>query len=233
MFGEYDFDQGEQLGGDIGRPVGRAIGAVFGMPGVGAAVAEPIGAGVGAMVQGRFGEGFENIGRGLLSAGTGALRGIGGMGGGGGNLAGGSITDTGGWGGGESGFTFAEGGQVPMGPLGHLAHFISGGDVGPTGPVTPQMPMQPGAIQTGQTVPATAQVPGIEGPDNVPAMVAEGEGILPQRFMKWRGEQWLQKEIMKADKEMQKPQVAGPEEGATPPEAIQTGPTFASEGALT
>jgi hypothetical protein len=49
--------------------------------------------------------------------------------------------------------------------------------------------------------------------------------------MQWRGEQWLQKEIAKADKEMQKPQVAGPEKAHTTA-AIQTGPTFASQGAM-
>jgi hypothetical protein len=248
--GPWERDAGEQIGGDVGRPIGRAIGAIWGMPGVGAMAGEDIGTGVGAMVQGRWGEGFENLGRGALNRFTGLLgqagKGMmGGMGGGGGNLAGGAITDTGSWGGmggmdmggmdfGGSGFTFAQGGAVPDSPLGRLRHYIDGGAV--TGPVTPQFQgggMQPGAIQTGQTVPPTAQVPGIPGPDNVPAMVAEGEGILPQDVMKWRGEQWMQKEIMKARKEMESQRVAAPEEGATPPEAIQTGPTFASEGALT
>jgi hypothetical protein len=181
--------------------------------------------------------------------GGGILNMVRGLGGGGAGDTGasdaGEVTDTGGWGLsgdmggmggdygiGDMGFSVARGGQIPMGPLGHLAHFIAGGSSADLqGPVSP--PQQSGAIQTGDTVPASAQVPGIEGPDNVPAMVAAGEGILPQRFMKWRGEQWLQKEIAKADKEMQKPQVAGPEEGPTPQAAIQTGPTFASEGAMT
>jgi hypothetical protein len=252
---------GGDIGRPVGRAVGAFFGAPGpgaaageALGGVGGAIAEGnIGKGFenlgrSALAMGESGvmQGMKGLGGMGGGRGDGTImnlvKGLGGGGAGdpGAGTGGSEVTDAGGWGVGDMGggdmgigdmgFAVARGGQIPMGPLGRLAHFVNGGS-----PEDLQAPVsrQPGAIQTGDTVPASAQVPGIEGPDNVPAMVAAGEGILPQRFMKWRGEQWLQKEIAKADKEMQKPQVAGPEEGPTPQAAIQTGPTFASEGAMT
>jgi hypothetical protein len=90
------------------------------------------------------------------------------------------------------------------------------------------------AIQTGSIVPQSAAVPGIRGPDAVPAMVQPGEGILPLRTMQHIGKAGLQKIIDKADKEMGRgPQP--PAQGANKPvpqQAVQTGPTFASYGAM-
>ena len=59
------YDQGELIGGDIGRGVGGVIGSFFGpfqplfREGLGR-----IGGGIGAMVQGRFGEGISNMAEG-------------------------------------------------------------------------------------------------------------------------------------------------------------------------
>jgi hypothetical protein len=82
-------------------------------------------------------------------------------------------------------------------------------------------------------VPRQAQVPGISGPDKVPAMVQVGEGILPKRVMDHIGQKGLQAIITKADKEMGLgPQAkAQGENKPMPPQALQTGPTFYSAGA--
>src|SRR5262245_27617864 len=122
-----------------------------------------------------------------------------------------------------SGMDFARGGEVPLGPLGRMAQHIANGGM-------PQPSMA--AIQTGSVVPQSAQVPGIPGPDTVPALVAPGEGVLPKDVMQWRGEQWFQKEIVKARREMETQRVAKPEENPVPPQAQQSGPTFASQGAM-
>lgn len=70
IFGDSELDQGEQIGGSTGSLVGRIIGSFWGMPGVGAMAGRDIGEGAGAMVQGRWGEGFENLGRNAVSRGT-------------------------------------------------------------------------------------------------------------------------------------------------------------------
>lgn len=132
-----------------------------------------------------------------------------------------------------------------MGMFASMAPLMFSGGVVPAmeegGPVTSQVTaidtgMDPGMDpgMEGTIVPPGAGVPGIPGQDNVPALVAEGEGVLPQDVMKWRGEQWFQKEIMKARKEMQSQRVTTPKEA--PQQAIdvaaQAGPTFASQGAM-
>lgn len=108
---------------------------------------------------------------------------------------------------------------------GVVPSFEGGGEV--TSGVTPT------AIQTGDTVPPNTSVPGIPGEDKVPALVSEGEGIVPKDVMTWRGEQWFQKEIIKARQEMQKQRVTVPKPST--PEAAQmaaqAGPQFASQGA--
>lgn len=97
------------------------------------------------------------------------------------------------------------------------------------GPVMPST-----AIQTGTVVPPGTGVPSIPGQDKVPALVAEGEGVLPKDVMDWIGEQGFQKLIAKVRKERQtqtqtEPQDSTPEAAAI---AQQAGPQFASEGAM-
>jgi hypothetical protein len=89
IFPDSELDQGEQIGGSTGSLVGRAIGAIWGVPGLGAMAGRDLGEGIGAMVQGRVGEGFENIGRNAVT----------------------SLTSGGGMGGMMG--AFAEGGSVP------------------------------------------------------------------------------------------------------------------------
>jgi len=158
------------------------------------------------------GYGASSSGYGGIGGGDVGIAGIAGLGGG----------DVGGGTGIGSGETYARGG-VTIGPLGRLAQHIAGGGM-------PQPQMQ--AIQTGSVVPQSAQVPGIPGPDTVPALVAPGEGVFPKDVMQWRGEQWFQKEIVKARREMETQRVAKPEENPVPPQAQQSGPTFASQGAM-
>lgn len=110
---------------------------------------------------------------------------------------------------------------------GGVMHFDDGGAV-----PTPGMPPQ--AIDTGAVVPQGAGVPGIPGPDKVPALMQEGEGVVPLDVMRWIGEAGFQKFIEKARKDMQRPQQAEGE--PAPPDAAamakQAGPQFASEGAV-
>jgi len=76
-------------------------------------------------------------------------------------------------------------------------------------------------------------VSGIKGPDKVPAMVQPGEGILPKRVMDHIGKKGLNAIIAKVDKETGvAPQPVGGVRKPVPQQAIQTGPTFASQGAL-
>lgn len=90
------------------------------------------------------------------------------------------------------------------------------------------------AIKTGAVVPQSAAVPGIKGPDRVPAMVQPGEGILPLRVMQHIGQKGLQAIIDKVDKDTGR----GPQPAAKgvskpmPRQAMQTGPTFMSPGAM-
>jgi hypothetical protein len=91
-----------------------------------------------------------------------------------------------------------------------------------------------GAIQTGPVVPPSAAVPGIKGPDTVPAMVQPGEGILPLRVMQHIGQKGLQAIIDKVDRDTghgPQPKAKGVSK-PMPQQAMQTGPTFASYGAM-
>lgn len=91
-----------------------------------------------------------------------------------------------------------------------------------------------GAIQTGPVVPPSAAVPGIKGPDTVPAMVQPGEGILPLRVMRHIGQKGLQAIIDKVDRDTgngPQPKAKGVSK-PMPQQAMQTGPTFASYGAM-
>jgi hypothetical protein len=113
----------------------------------------------------------------------------------------------------------AEGGVVPQ---------LQDGGAAPG--VTPGVT----AIQTGSVVPPTASVPGIQGPDKVPAMVEAGEGIIPKPVMDYIGQQGFQAFLQKNFKAMglgPQPPAQGKQK-PVPPQAVQTGPTFASQGAL-
>ena len=47
--------------------------------------------------------------------------------------------------------------------------------------------------------------------DDVPARLNAGEFVWPKDVVAWRGEQWMQKEILKARKEREQETVAEPE----------------------
>ena len=51
--------------------------------------------------------------------------------------------------------------------------------------------------------------------DDVPARLNVGEFVFPKDVVQWRGEAWMQKEIMKARKEREANTVAEPEMGPT------------------
>ena len=73
--------------------------------------------------------------------------------------------------------------------------------------------------------------------DDVPAMVSEGEFVIPERTVDWFGEKYFQNLIAKSDKDREKQTVAAPEEvgmDERPPEQaldMQQAPMFRSEGA--
>jgi len=83
----------------------------------------------------------------------------------------------------------------------------------------------------GGPVPVEASPSGGALPDDVPAEIEgggsarlnAGEFVLPEDVMKWRGEQWAQKEIIKARKEMaggDATRPAQPEMSQVPPESV-------------
>lgn len=120
---------------------------------------------------------------------------------------------------------------------GVVPKFSEGGPVGDgalpsfDGSGQPAMPAQ--AIQTGTVVPPGTGVPGIKGPDKVPALVAEGEGVLPRDVMDWLGEKGFQQLIAKARKERQSQTQTEPQDSSPEAQAVaqRAGPQFASEGA--
>jgi phage protein U len=66
--------------------------------------------------------------------------------------------------------------------------------------------------------------------DDVPARLNVGEFVMPKDVVEWRGEAWMQKEIMKARKEREQNTVAEPEMGQATAFDTQA-PQFQSEGA--
>ena len=99
---------------------------------------------------------------------------------------------------------FAEGGIVPE-------YFQEGGMPGGGGPVPAEASPSGGAMQ--DDVPAVVDGRG-------PAQLSSGEFVIPEDVMKWKGEEWAQKEILKARKAMEgvngeRPAV--PEVGPPPP----------------
>jgi hypothetical protein len=67
--------------------------------------------------------------------------------------------------------------------------------------------------------------------DDVPARLNAGEFVFPKDVVAWRGEQWMQKEIMKARKERESQTVAEPEMAQAGAMDVNAPPTFRSEGA--
>jgi hypothetical protein len=106
-----------------------------------------------------------------------------------------------------------------------------------------------GAIDTsapggGNLVPPEASPSGGAEVDDVPAMVSEGEFVIPKRTVDWKGDQFFQKLIAKVDQEIEQDTVAAPEESEPQGEQMQEDqmpqgaidmqpPMFRSEGART
>jgi hypothetical protein len=67
--------------------------------------------------------------------------------------------------------------------------------------------------------------------DDVPARLNASEFVFPKDVVAWRGEQWMQKEIMKARKERESQTVAEPEMAQAGAMDVNAPPTFRSEGA--
>ena len=115
------------------------------------------------------------------------------------------------------GFGAAEGGAIPEPGL------AAGGVPDPTGGnvTTPGGGMVPQEIS-----PSRGAIP-----DDVPAQVSDGgtakleagEFVFPRDVMEWRGQQWAQKEILKARKEMTDPQKAPAQPSPLPPEGVLPG----------
>jgi len=107
----------------------------------------------------------------------------------------------------------AIGGKLGSSIGGSLTSKATGGVVGDGNFVDPSASPSQGAIT-----------------DDVPARLNVGEFVFPKDVVAWRGEQWMQKEIMKARKEREQQTVAESEDGS--PGAIDMkAPTFVSEGA--
>jgi hypothetical protein len=98
-----------------------------------------------------------------------------------------------------------------------------------------------GAIDTGapvtgegNLVPPEASPSGGQVIDDVPAMVSEGEFVIPKRTVDWYGDKFFQNLIAKGDKEQDAQTVAEPEmaePGQGPPAIDMMPPMFRSEGA--
>ena len=119
-----------------------------------------------------------------------------------------------------------------MGMLGGLAGTVGGSFLGPIGgsvggalggKLGSMMAAEGGAIEPDRAggdqmvEPDMSQSQGAIT-DDVPARLNVGEFVFPKDVVQWRGEAWMQKEIMKARKEREANTVAEPEMG--PPSAI-------------
>jgi hypothetical protein len=82
----------------------------------------------------------------------------------------------------------------------------------------------------GSAVPLSASPSRGAVEDDVPARVQPGEFIFPKDVMAWRGEQWAQKEVIKARKEMGNGSEKPAEPEAKP--ALNLPPTYMSPGAM-
>ena len=107
----------------------------------------------------------------------------------------------------------ADGGLIPG--------FDDGGDV-PTG--------AGGAPSPGSAVPLSASPSRGAVEDDVPARVQPGEFIFPKDVMSWKGEEWAQKEIMKARAAQHSPDTKPAKPEAKP--ALDLPPTYRSPGAM-
>jgi len=120
--------------------------------------------------------------------------------------------------------TSATGGKIPPRGGRRIRRYAGGGAID-TAP-----PMDQGNMVTPEMSPSGGQ-----NVDDVPAMVSEGEFVIPERTVDWYGEKFFQNLIGKADKEAQNETVAAPEEApADSPQAQALNtmpPQFRSEGA--
>lgn len=96
--------------------------------------------------------------------------------------------------------------------------FAEGGDV-PGAPPATAIP----APHSGIPVPPGMSPSGGAGVDDVPAQLTAGEFIIPKDVMAWKGQEWAQKEIMKARKQAQDP-------NAAPAQPSPAEPTGMAEG---
>jgi len=115
-----------------------------------------------------------------------------------------------------------------------------GGKIPPMGRRVPRRYAQGGAIDTslpgaGNLVTPEMSPSGGEEVDDVPAVVSEGEFVIPERTVDWFGEQYFQKLIMKSDKEREQQTVAAPDivpdDDSQGPAVDTSAPQFRSEGA--
>lgn len=112
-------------------------------------------------------------------------------------------------------------GQVAGFGLSKIPGLADGGSVPPAGPPTAIPVPHSGVSVTPDTSPSRGTVT-----DDVPANLNVGEFVVPKDVMAWRGEQWMQKEIMKARQQAANPQTAPaqgqPQMPAPGPPRIQT-----------
>jgi hypothetical protein len=129
------------------------------------------------------------------------------------------------------------GGQLgsQLGSKAGKAVAATGGKIPPMGRRIPRGYAEGGAIDTSSPNMVTPEMSpsGGEEVDDVPAMVSEGEFVIPERTVDWFGEKYFQNLIMKSDRDRETQTVAAPEEG--PPMEQQgvdtSAPMFRSEGA--
>jgi len=84
--------------------------------------------------------------------------------------------------------------------------------------------------EPGSAVPLSASPSGGRKEDDVPARVQPGEFIFPKDVMAWKGEEWAQKEIMKARDKMNNPDGKPAKPEMKP--ALDLPPTYRSPGSL-
>jgi hypothetical protein len=109
--------------------------------------------------------------------------------------------------------------------------FASGGAIDTSAPMD-------AAGSDGRMIPPEASPSGGAAVDDVPAMVSEGEFVIPKRTVDWLGDKFFQKLIAKTDMEIEKDTTAAPDEGQPADDMPQGAidmqpPMFRSEGART
>lgn len=109
------------------------------------------------------------------------------------------------------------GAKFAAGSMGMPVMFAGGGEVPPAGTPLPPTALPTGPNHSGVPVPPGVSPSGGAAPDDVPANLSAGEFVVPEDVVRWRGEQWFQKEIMKARQERENPQKAPAQPQAGPP----------------